>query len=154
MEIIFKKNKSPNNKCAKIFDTKTITINGYFLEDVSITNPKIIIVADFAEISGYNYCDIPTLNRKYFIVDIISLDSERVEIDLRCDVLSSFYDDILNAKILTTRSTKNINVFVPDGKLQNSTRGITQIKTFSGSEWLPTLTAATNGIVVTTFGGV
>lgn len=153
MQIIFKKNLSPDNKCVKSFDSSTVTIDGYFLENTSITNPKIIVVADFAEISGYNYCDIATLNRKYFVVDMVSLDSERVEITLRCDVLSSFYDDILSARVLAIRSTKNINVFIPDNKLQTSTRGISQIKTFSGGEWLPRVLADTRGVVVSTFGG-
>lgn len=153
MQIIFKKNLSPNNKCVKAFAAETAEFECYFLDNTSITTPKVIIVADFADISGYNYCDIAALNRKYFVADMVSLDSERVQIDLKCDVLSSFYDDILSARVLTTRSTKNINVFIPDNKLQTSTRGISQIKTFSGGEWLPRVLADTRGVVVSTFGG-
>lgn len=153
MTAIFKKNKSPNNKCAKVFDSTTATFDAYFLDEVNVINPHLTLVADLATISQYNYCDITDLGRKYFVRDIVSLDAERVKIVLAVDVLASFYDDVVSAQILTSRSSKNVNVFVPDTRLKNSTRGIPQIKTFSGGEWLPTVLADTNGIVITTFGG-
>lgn len=153
MTAIFKKNLSPDNKCAKIFGTETKSVEIYFIDTANIISPQIDLVADLAEISKYNYCDIAALGRKYFVRDITTLDGERVRVSLRVDVLASFYDDVLSARVLTNRSSDKINVFVPDNRLQNSVRGISQIKTFSGGEWLPTLTADTNGIVITTFGG-
>ena len=153
MNATFKKTTSPNNKCAKVFASGTQSYDVYFIEETSITTPSIVLVAKLDTIAQYNYCEISQLKRKYFIRDITSLDGERVRVDLVVDVLASFYDDIIAAQILTERSTKNKNVFIPDEKLKNSTRGIPQIKTFTGGEWLPTLTTATNGIVITTFGG-
>ena len=153
MNATFKKTTSPNNKCAKVFASGTQSYDVYFIEETSITTPSIVLVAKLDTIAQYNYCEIPQLNRKYFIRDITSLDGERVRVDLAVDVLASFYNDVVSAQILTERSTKNKNVFVPDSKLKNSARGIPQIKTFSGGEWLPTLTTTTHGIVITTFGG-
>lgn len=153
MNATFKKTTSPNNKCAKVFASDTQDYDVYFIEETSITAPSIVLVAKLDTIAQYNYCEISQLKRKYFIRDITSLDGERVRVDLAVDVLASFYDDIISAQILTERSTKNKNVFVPDSKLRNSVRGIPQIKTFTGGEWLPTLTTTTNGIVITTFGG-
>ena len=153
MTAIFKKTTSPNNKCAKVFAGGTQSFDIYFIEETSITTPSITLVAALDTISQYNYCEISQLKRKYFIRDITSLDGERVRVDLAVDVLASFYDDVVSAQILVERSSKNKNVFVPDSKLRNSVRGIPQIKTFSGGEWLPTLTTATNGIVITTLGG-
>ena len=152
MNATFKKTTSPNNKCAKVFASGTQSYDVYFLEETSITTPSIVLVAKLDTITQYNYCEITQLKRKYFIRDITSLDGERVRVDLAVDVLASFYDDVVSAQILTERSTKNKNVFVPDSKLRNSVRGIPQIKTFTGGEWLPTLTTTTNGIVITTFG--
>lgn len=153
MTATFKKTTSPNNKCAKVFASDTTTFDVYFIEETSITTPSIVLVAALDTIAKYNYCEIPQLKRKYFIRDITSLDGERVRVDLAVDVLASFYDDVISARILTNRSSKNVNVFVPDTRLKNSTRGISQIKSFSGGEWLPTVLADTNGIVITTFGG-
>lgn len=153
MNATFKKTTSPNNKCAKVFASGTQSYDVYFIEETSITTPSIVLVAKLDTIAQYNYCEISQLKRKYFIRDITSLDGERVRVDLAVDVLASFYDDVVSAQILTERSTKNKNVFVPDSKLRNSVRGIPQIKTFTGGEWLPTLTTTTNGIVITTFGG-
>ena len=153
MNATFKKTTSPTNKCAKVFASGTTSFDVYFVEETSITTPSIVLVAKLDTIAQYNYCEISQLKRKYFIRDITSLDGERVRVDLAVDVLASFYDDVVSAQILTERSTKNKNVFVPDSKLRNSVRGIPQIKTFTGGEWLPTLTTTTNGIVITTFGG-
>lgn len=153
MTAIFRKNASPDNKCAKVFASGSASYDVYFIEDTNIINPSIVLVADLAAIAAYNYCEISQLKRKYFVRDIKSLDGERVRVDLAVDVLASFYDDVVSARVLTERSTKNKNVFIPDNKLRNSARGIPQIKSFSGGEWLPTLTTTTNGIVITTFGG-
>lgn len=153
MTAIFKKNQSPDNKCAKVFASTTASYEIYLLDAANIVNPIIDLVADIATISAYNYCEIAALNRKYFVRDITSLDGERVRVSLAVDVLASFYDDVISAQILTNRSTKNVNVFIPDTRLKNSTRGISQIKTFTGGEWLPTVLSDTNGIVITTFGG-
>lgn len=153
MNATFKKTTSPNNKCAKVFASGTASFDVYFLEETSITTPSIVLVAKLDTIAQYNYCEISQLKRKYFVRDIKSLDGERVRVDLAVDVLASFYDDVVSARVLTERSTKNKNVFIPDNKLRNSARGIPQIKSFSGGEWLPTLTTTTNGIVITTFGG-
>ena len=153
MNATFKKTTSPNNKCSKVFASGTTSFDVYFIEETSITTPSIVLVAKLDTIAQYNYCEISQLKRKYFIRDITSLDGERVRVDLAVDVLASFYDDVVSAQILTNRSGKNINVFVPDTRLKNSTRGIPQIKTFSGGEWLPTITTDVNGVVITTFGG-
>lgn len=153
MTVTLKKSQSPNNTVIKTFAADTITANCFLLENTSVISPTIDILTDFAAASKYNYMDIPELGRKYFIRDIISLDGERVRVSAAVDVLSSYADDVLSAQVLTARSTKNINVFIPDGRLKNSTRGISQIKSFSGGEWLPNITTDTNGIVVSTFGG-
>ena len=153
MNATFKKTTSPNNKCAKVFASGTQSYDVYFLEETSITTPSIVLVAKLDTIAQYNYCEISQLKRKYFIRDITSLDGERVRVDLAVDVLASFYDDVVSAKILTNRSSSDINIFVPDTRLKNSVRGTSQIKTLTGGEWLPSLTAANNSIVVTTFGG-
>lgn len=154
MNATFKRNLSVDNKVFKSFDTATATYDVYFLNDCSITTPQIIVATDFAAIAMYNYLEIGSpINRKYFIRDAVSLDGERVQISAVVDVLSTFADDVLSAKVLTGRGNKNINVFVPDNRLKNSTRGISQIKTLVGGEWLPTITTTTNGVVVTTFGG-
>ena len=153
MTAIFKKNLSPDNKCAKVFGTETKSVEIYFIDTANVISPQVDLVADLAEISKFNYCEISALGRKYFVRDIATLDGERVRVNLHVDVLASFYDDVLSARVLANRSTDKINVLVPDTNLRNSVRGIPQIKTFAGGEWLPTITADVNGIVITTFGG-
>lgn len=153
MNAVFKSLASPKNKINKTFASGTKTFDVYFLDAVNTTTPQLIVTAALTDIEKFNYIEIATLGKKFFIRDIISLDAERVQITAAIDVLSTYKNDVLSAQVLTGRGSKNVNVFVPDNRLRNSTRGISQIKTFTGGEWLPTLTTTTNGIVLTTFGG-
>lgn len=153
MDAIFKSLASPKNKIIKTFASSTKTFDVYFLDTVNTTTPQLIVTAALTDIEKFNYIEIAALGKMYFIRDIISLDAERVQISAAIDVLSTYKNDVLSAQVLTARGTKNINVFIPDNRLKNSTRGISQIKTLQGGEWLPTITTTTNGVVVTTFGG-
>lgn len=153
MNAVFKSLASPKNKINKTFSGATKIFDVYFLDAVNTTTPQLIVTAALIDIEKFNYIEIQTLNKMYFIRDIISLDAERVQISAAIDVLATYKNDVLSAQVLTGRGTKNINVFIPDNRLKNSTRGISQIKTLTGGEWLPTMAADTRGIVLTTFGG-
>lgn len=154
MNATFKRNLSFDNKIYKSFSATTATYDVYFLDACSISAPQIIVAADFAGLSMFNYLEIgEPINRKYFVRDMVSLDGERVQISAAVDVLSTYADDVLSARVLTGRGTKNINLFVPDEKLKNSVRGIPQIKTLTGGEWTPTITADMNCVVISNFGG-
>ena len=153
MTITLKQNQSADNRINKVFSSTTKNYDVYLLEETNVINPVFVLVAALKDVEKFNYIDAPEFARKYFIRDIVSIDGERVAVHAAVDVLTSFASDIYSAQVLTGRSSKNINALIPDTKLKNSVRGIPQIKTFTGGEWLPTLTASENGIVVTTFGG-
>lgn len=153
MNIIFKQMTSPKNKINKAFGASVFNVDAYFLDATNTSTPQIIVAADLTGLSSYNYIEIPLLNKSYFIRDMNSLDSERVQVSAAIDVLTTYKNDVLSAQVLTGRGTKNINLFVPDNKLKNSVRGIPQIKTLQGGEWTPTIRNDMNCVVISNFGG-
>lgn len=71
---------------------------------VDIVNPEIVLNGDFR---GYNYAHLPDLNRYYFIDRIEQLNLKLVKLNLSCDVLETYKDDILNSNARFKRNIKN-----------------------------------------------
>lgn len=106
-----------------------------FKEMVSIISPSIVLRMDnTVNIMVCNYCYIEELKRFYFIQDIELVDNGLLRLQLDCDVLESFKDDILSsvAQVNTTISNgdflnvsvmsdvrKTIDVYTSDVELLN-----------------------------------
>lgn len=78
---------------------KTITfvtdIDVKFKDEVNIYNPTIVLKYD--DLIDFNYIYINTFKRYYFIEDIKAFPNKIYSLTLKCDVLMSFKDDILNS---------------------------------------------------------
>lgn len=71
---------------------------------VDIVNPEIVLNGDFR---AYNYVHLPDLNRYYFIDRIEQLNLKLVKLNLYCDVLETYKEDILNSNARFRRNIKN-----------------------------------------------
>ena len=100
-------------------DLETIaTLHGVLREDSSIIDPVILIEGDLALFAQANYMTIQRFHRKYFIVDMVSVRSNFIEITAHCDVLSSFAGAIRSNKGIVHRQEKDWNLMLNDGALQ------------------------------------
>ena len=76
--------------------------------DVNIINPELILsTLDNIDYSNYNYAHIPELKRYYFIDQVINLNYKLWQLNLECDVLESFKNDILNSNAVFNRGIKS-----------------------------------------------
>jgi hypothetical protein len=66
-----------------------------FKDEVNIYNPTIVLKYD--DLIDFNYIYIDKFKRYYFIEDIKVFPNKIYNISLKCDVLMSFKDDILNS---------------------------------------------------------
>ena len=66
-----------------------------FKDEVNIYNP--IIVLKYDDLIDFNYMYIDKFKRYYFIKDIEVFPNKIYNLTLKCDVLMSFKDDILNS---------------------------------------------------------
>lgn len=131
LDIKLRKCTSENNKIGKSFITADdITLNGTFRSSVNVTDPVIQIQTD-TNLSAYNYVEIPTLNRKYFMTPIV--DSNKLwTLTCHVDVLDTYADGIKACKALVTRTAKAdmIDYYYNDGSLYTEQRDVVTYHNF------------------------
>lgn len=112
--IAFFVNKSDRNVLGKDVDVTEghyEVIEGKLVVDWSILTPKIIIKGD---VSNYNYCYIPNLNRFYFIDDIMLRANGMQELTLSIDSLETYRDQIKECSGVVERQQTKTNKYFGD----------------------------------------
>ena len=94
--------ESSVNTINKIINFVT-DIDVKFKDEVNIYNPTIVLKYD--DLIDFNYIYIDKFKRYYFIEDIEVFPNKIYSLSLKCDVLMSFKDEILNSYGNITRQT-------------------------------------------------
>ena len=129
MEIGLYNNYSEKNVIEKSI-ASLLPLNGTLKDDSSITDPIILIEIDTPV--SYNYCYIPSFNRYYFIVDIISIRNNLWELYLHVDVLMSFKEDIKKSvAIMESTESENTSTYLDNGIYRTLSKDKTDIISFS-----------------------
>ena len=101
MNILLYKTTNANNDLNKTITDK-VELVGALRDASSIITPSILIQCNPI---GYNYAYIPRFGRYYYIKNITSFVKGAFIIDLKCDVLMSFKEEILNMSGIVSRLT-------------------------------------------------
>ncbi len=108
-------NTSPVEKIGKNVSYSIDLVGCVLKEATSVLRPTITVRSNNDNIMLQNYMDIPFLNRKYFIDDIISVKNGLWEISGHVDPLDTYKDAILsNSVILEGTERTSINKYLPD----------------------------------------
>lgn len=91
------------------------SVSGTFRDSVSVIEPVFEVFLD--KYPTVNYVYINTLNRYYFVDDIILVRTGLYRFICHCDVLMSFRKDILELDVFVTRQEFNFNKYIPDEKM-------------------------------------
>lgn len=87
--------------------------------DFNIHSPVIKLkLPNSQDVFSFNYCSIPHLGRKYFIDEIISLNSSVWQLSMSCDVLETYKQDILSSNARFKRKIKTGDYI--DGNLEET----------------------------------
>ena len=105
MQIILQQNLSPKNKLYKELSANNLTIDFVIKNSASLYDPVIELYAD-EDITKYNYATITTWGRSYYIDphNITVVGQNRYEIQLICDSLSSFADQLIGVPCIIDRT--------------------------------------------------
>ena len=114
-------NNSSNIRIDKSLD-HLHTYDCILKDTTSIVNPTIRIKATDINVTKGNYGYIPKFKRFYYINNVRSINADIWEIDLHCDVLMSFRDDIIDHTVIFNHSEKSYNMYLNDGSLQMDSR--------------------------------
>lgn len=101
MNILLYKTTNANNDLNKTISDK-VELVGALREASSIIAPSILIQSNPI---GYNYAYIPEFGRYYYIKNITAFRKGAYIVDLKCDVLMSFKEEILNMSGIVSRLT-------------------------------------------------
>lgn len=112
MNIKLKNNKSADNTINKIFDSEIVYTDCTIKARTSVVNPVVILKSD--TYLNYNYAEIPEFSRSYFITNVTLFPNKIYELTLRCDVLESFKNDILESTAWI-KQRKDFNQYYDDG---------------------------------------
>lgn len=112
-EINLYQNKAEINRVDKTDYLVSVgTLNGYLREESSLIEPKLII--EYEEVPNFNYVYIAKFNRYYFVQEITSVRTKLFRITLKCDVLMSYKDKILNLNCYIARNEYEFNLDIQD----------------------------------------
>ena len=101
MNILLYKTTNANNDLNKTINDK-VELVGALREASSVIAPSILIQSNPI---GYNYAYIPEFGRYYYIKNITAFRKGAYIVDLKCDVLMSFKEEILNMSGIVSRLT-------------------------------------------------
>ena len=131
MKIKLQKNKSEKNRINKSISLVK-ELDGTFRDSSSIIDPIITIETTHDTITEINYVTIPEFKRGYFITNIKVERNNIYTIQLHCDVISSFKNEILKCKGIVVKNENEYNLYIDDGTLQTYNNPIVLTKEFSG----------------------
>ena len=125
-----------------------ITLSGDFREGQSILSPEFTIESS-TNLSGYNYCEIATFGRSYFM-KVTAVQKNIWKLSLDVDVLSSYAAGIKNcdAFVKRTEAPEKINFYMNDGTLFTEQREVITYQTFKKNQQDATLGTDTYYLIV------
>lgn len=112
-EINLYQNKAEINRLDKTDYLVSVgNISGYLREESSLIEPKLII--EYEDVPNFNYVYIAKFKRYYFVQEITSVRTRLFRITLKCDVLMSYKDKILNLNCYIARNEYEYNLDIQD----------------------------------------
>ena len=101
MNILLYKTTNANNDLNETISDK-VELVGTLRDASSVIAPSILIQSNPI---GYNYAYIPEFGRYYYIKNITAFRKGAYIVDLKCDVLMTFREEILNMSGIVSRLT-------------------------------------------------
>lgn len=105
--VVLQRNDSEPNRIAKTV-SDIMSISGTLKNRTSIIDPVIIIECDLTDVTECNYMTIDLFNRKYFVNNITSVNSQLVEFSCHVDVLSTFADSIKSNSAIIKKTRESM----------------------------------------------
>lgn len=113
MEIQLYQTSSDPREMPKILTAVGSAISGALRDETSIITPSIMVNTDPR---SANYAYISEFSRYYFIEEVTSVRTGLWMIKLRCDVLETYYNKIMESPCIVERSSSLPNSYLADSE--------------------------------------
>ncbi|MBP5431988.1 hypothetical protein [Ruminococcus sp.] len=127
------------------------TVNNVDIFKPSVIDSPRLVLGAFTDMTDKNYCYIDKFKRYYFINSITVTSAQRVIMDLTCDVLYTYKDDILKCKGTCLRSESTGKTIIQDNKYPINT--LDRYVTIQKFENTPFTRSPSAPYILTTIGG-
>ena len=125
------KTKSDKTALTKIMESGSKSFSGTLINDSNVINPSILLKIGADEIATFNYMEISTFGRKYFITDITALTETTCIVSGHVDVLSTYASDIRKLEAVIARQENKWNLYLDDNLFKVDSRTIIQTLDFN-----------------------
>ena len=115
--VFFQNTAEPNRVNKTDYLTEQTRVSGNLRDISDVINPSITFECADDKILKSNYVYIPAFNRYYFINSITSVRTNLWRVNLHCDVLYSFRNDVLQIKAIIDRQENNFNRYLIDNNM-------------------------------------
>lgn len=100
-------------------------LTGVFREECSMQRPSVII--NTLEIPSFNYVYIPSFNRYYYVTSITTVSYGLWRVELNCDVLMTYKNEILLLQGVVGRQEIDFNPLLVDNELPTQNNPIVEV---------------------------
>lgn len=94
------------------------SVTGVLRAGSSVVEPEIE-VEGYTAFASYNFAYIPEFGRYYYIIDVIQEYNGLVIFKMRCDVLTTYANDIKNQMAVVERNANKFNLFLSDSAIKS-----------------------------------
>lgn len=122
--------KSEKSALDKVMELGGISLSGTLINNSNVINPSILCQVSAASVSEYNYMELPSFNRKYFITEVTALTADTCMVSGHVDVLSTYKDGIRAQTALIARQENKYNLYLDDSLFKVDSRTIIQTLIF------------------------
>lgn len=101
------------------------SLSGALRDECSIITPSIVYQSD--SVPTFNYVYIPIFNRYYFVTQLTSVNKNLWKMELNCDVLMSYKDQIYTLQGVIGRQENDFNPLLVDNELPTQNNPIVEV---------------------------
>ena len=113
---LYKNSAEPERIDKTVYLATALRLEGTLKEETDISTPSILFEYD-GELPAFNYVHIPAFRRYYFLTSLVSVSTKLWRMDLSCDVLQSFQNEIKKNSATLARSENHYNTKIKDSIL-------------------------------------
>lgn len=126
------------------------TLSGALREECSMLTPSIVYQS--ADVPTFNYVYIPIFNRYYFVTSLSSVSKNVWRMELNCDVLMTYKEQIFQLQGVIGRQETDFNPLLVDNELPTQNNPIVEVIDIPSDAFNTKTTGIRHNYVITVIG--
>lgn len=147
---LYQNTAEPNRVDKGTYLTGVGTLSGALREECSIITPSIVYQS--STVPTFNYVYIPIFNRYYFVTSLSSVGKNLWRMELNCDVLMTYKQQIILLQGVIGRQERDFNPLLVDNELPTQNNPIVEVIDIPSDAFNTQTSDAGHNYVITVIG--